>query len=329
MKRKEDINVKRFSIIMPCYNITNSENYIHYLAKQSFKNFELICINDCSTDSTLTVLESLSSSFSNLFDFKIIDLDSNVGPGEARNIGIANCQGEFIVFLDSDDYLSDNCLETINNVIALDNSIDCIIFDFQVCKGSTKRERFTFKKSGLIDLFDSFIFTPNGISGKCLKKEMLTNHNIKFLHLKRCEDYPFFRHVYLVSNKIYYIREPLYNYVMNDASLMHRNDLIDVNNATSAFDYLKTKTSDTKLLGIAFMKNCLYSNALAMLEKHVGHKVFKDRIRFLRNEYKDYCRLSNLKPYSFKIKIISVLALLNWYYVLKFAYTFYEKRVKI
>lgn len=311
---------------MPCYNISKSNNYISYLAKQSFKNFELICINDCSNDDTLSILKSYKKDLECLFDFKIIDLHSNVGPGKARNLGIAECEGEFIIFLDSDDYLSELTLKTINDVLLSDVSIDCVVFDYSICKNDKKYEQSTFKKSGFISLYEAFVFTSNGISGKCVRKSLVAQNDIKFLNLKRCEDYPFFRHIYLVSNKIYYLKEPFYNYVMNDNSLMHNSELINVDNAIAAFDYLTTKTDNNKLLGIAFAKNCLYSNVLSMMAKKNSHQDFKNRIIFLKTSYKNYCRVSNLKPYSLKVKIVSIFALLDWYWLLKWLYKRYEKR---
>ena len=92
----------RFSVIMPVYN---AENFLSETIRNFFFNsssdFELICINDSSTDNSLEILESYYNQFSN---FKVINLDKNTGVSNARNLGLDYASGEYILFLDSDDF---------------------------------------------------------------------------------------------------------------------------------------------------------------------------------------------------------------------------------
>jgi|APSaa5957512576_1039674.scaffolds.fasta_scaffold85731_1 teichuronic acid biosynthesis glycosyltransferase TuaG len=89
------------SIIMPAYN---SGEYIDEAIKsvlsQSYKNYELIIIDDCSRDSTFEILKYYSEKYNNIFYYKN---RVNRGPGSSRNIGIKKSTGEYIAFLDSDD----------------------------------------------------------------------------------------------------------------------------------------------------------------------------------------------------------------------------------
>ncbi|HBC5517211.1 TPA: glycosyltransferase family 2 protein, partial [Proteus mirabilis] len=95
------------SIIMPCFN---SEKYIseaiESVLKQTYSNFELIIIDDNSTDSTLKIINSFRDN-----RITIISFDENQGAGVARNKGIEVANGRFIAFLDSDDLWSKNKLE--------------------------------------------------------------------------------------------------------------------------------------------------------------------------------------------------------------------------
>ena len=92
---------KNVSIIIPCYNCaTYIKETLDSLAKQTYKDFEVICINDGSTDDTLQILESYAA-YSNL-DIKIIT-QKNGGVSKARNCGIEVANGKYISFLDSDD----------------------------------------------------------------------------------------------------------------------------------------------------------------------------------------------------------------------------------
>ncbi|KAB8030663.1 glycosyltransferase family 2 protein [Fluviispira multicolorata] len=97
------------SVIMPVYN---SEKFlkkaIDSVLNQSYKNFELIIINDCSPDSSDEIIKNIAYNEERI---RYIKLDKNVGPGKARNIGIEKAIGRYISFLDSDDYYLENRLE--------------------------------------------------------------------------------------------------------------------------------------------------------------------------------------------------------------------------
>lgn len=96
-----------FSVIMPVYNREKSVlKSINSVLNQSFKEFELILIDDCSTDNSYTILSNLKDK-----RIKLFRLDKNSGPGIARNAGIAKSQGKFISFLDSDDQFEPEFLQ--------------------------------------------------------------------------------------------------------------------------------------------------------------------------------------------------------------------------
>ena len=104
MEKVEAENIK-ISIIVPCYNV---EKYLpeclDSLLNQTFKYFEIICVNDGSNDSTLSILEKYSKKDSRI---KIIS-QKNKGLSGARNTGIDAAKGDYIAFLDSDDWVDNN-----------------------------------------------------------------------------------------------------------------------------------------------------------------------------------------------------------------------------
>ena len=95
---------KRFSIIISAYNIeAYIERAIKSVLEQTFKNFELIIVNDCSKDQTLEKIKKFTDE-----RITVINNERNVGLGAVRNIGIAKAKGEYIVHLDGDDALYEN-----------------------------------------------------------------------------------------------------------------------------------------------------------------------------------------------------------------------------
>ena len=112
---------------MPAYNAAPfiSES-IDSVLHQTYKNFELIIVNDCSTDNTSSILNY----YSDISRVVIINLETNSGVAEARNIGIKHASGRFISFLDSDDLWERNKLEYQVKLL-LENNEGCCHSDYQ------------------------------------------------------------------------------------------------------------------------------------------------------------------------------------------------------
>lgn len=104
-----------FSIIMPVYNV---EKYvaqaIESVLSQSHRDFELIIVNDCSPDNSLSICESYAEKDKRI---RIISLSQNGGLSNARNVGMQSMRGDYVLFLDSDDWWEPSLLETVSQVI--------------------------------------------------------------------------------------------------------------------------------------------------------------------------------------------------------------------
>ena len=104
-----DKNEISISIIIPCYN---QEKYIEEclqsILNQKFNNYEIICVNDGSTDNTLAIINQYKTKNSKV---KVISFDENKGTSQARKAGVLNSRGKYIMFVDPDDTLANNALE--------------------------------------------------------------------------------------------------------------------------------------------------------------------------------------------------------------------------
>ena len=122
------------SAVMPVYN---GERYLlntlESLVRQSYQNFEVICINDASTDRSSTIL----SEYAGKINLSIINLESNIGlvPYLIKNYGIPNLRGEYFTYLSQDDFLSDDCFEKAYHR-AQQSDADVVIPDFVFYKNS-------------------------------------------------------------------------------------------------------------------------------------------------------------------------------------------------
>lgn len=116
------------SIIIPVYNgESHISKCVSSILSQTYKDYEIIIVNDASTDSTLDIITKLS----NMSDkIRIISNTTNVGPDLSRKIGIKNANGEFILRIDSDDYLcGDNLITNVMSYFT-DDSVDIISFPY-------------------------------------------------------------------------------------------------------------------------------------------------------------------------------------------------------
>lgn len=114
------MSTPKVSVIMPVFNSAlYIKEAVDSILNQSFRDFELICINDCSKDESLSILQSYSDT-----RIVIIDLDVNKGVANARNIGIQKAKGEYIAFLDSDDKAYANRFEKQTEFLDSNPEID-------------------------------------------------------------------------------------------------------------------------------------------------------------------------------------------------------------
>ena len=124
----------KFSIIVPVFNTAKYlRECIDSVISQNYSNFELLLIDDGSTDTSIRICKDYQKKYPNIKCF----FQQHEGVSHSRNVGIENSNGDYIVFLDSDDYLlSSNFFSYLNKELN-DNSVDCFIGNFE-CKSMNK-----------------------------------------------------------------------------------------------------------------------------------------------------------------------------------------------
>ena len=119
--------IMKVSIIIPVYNIElYVERCINSIINQTCSNIEIIVVNDGSTDKSLEIISKFS------YDKRLIVINKkNSGLSDARNAGLEQCNGDYVMFVDGDDYLENNTIEILNNIITKDQSIDMVLFPYK------------------------------------------------------------------------------------------------------------------------------------------------------------------------------------------------------
>lgn len=208
----------KISIIIPIYNV---EKYLreclYSVINQTVKDIEIICINDGSSDNSLNIIEEFAEKDSRI---KIINQD-NHGIGYARNKGIEVSSADYIYFLDSDDYISNDFLEPMYNK-AIENNADIVFNDNIISfdernKNKTKQVIREKLDNGIYYIDSEFInkrYINPVVWSKLYKKSKITENNIYFPIGLISEDayfyyalLPFLKKAVQINNGTYYYRE--------------------------------------------------------------------------------------------------------------------------
>ena len=169
------------SVLVPCYNVEKFiEECLRSISDQTFTNFEVICINDGSTDATLEIIKC----FCNLDSrFRVVD-KPNSGYGDSMNIGLAQAKGDFIAIIESDDYIESTMFEDLLRH-AKKYNLDIVRSGFYYTYPDVERiEPFSYIQKHIVlkPLNNREIFyQPPAIWASIYRREFLEANNIKFL----------------------------------------------------------------------------------------------------------------------------------------------------
>lgn len=229
----------RFSIIIPVYNMEKTlEKCVESVLKQNFNDYEIILINDGSSDDSDELCDFYKNKRRNI---KVMH-KNNEGLSMARNDGMKIADGEYIVFLDSDDWIGSGMLNDLNRVIC-DKSPDAICYDFSVSDGI---HEFNKNKYQYIELTDTCISGEEALKRiwnfklqcyscmYCFKKSKL--EDIEFMPGVYFEDILFTHKAFSHFQKIYLLNKKYYIYYQNETGITHN---YSIKKAVDIFNHLE------------------------------------------------------------------------------------------
>lgn len=210
------------SIIIPTFNVEKYiKKCINSVLEQTYKSFEIILVDDCSTDRTLEIISSYSDPRIKVFINK-----ENKGPSYSRNRAIEKAKGDWIAFLDGDDWWDSNRLEILIKV-ANDSSADMISDDIFFTYSENQRpwgSEFQYKKIGeenVINLTPELLINNDLGIQPMIKREILQENKISFdERIKYGEDFKLYLECLVNVKKAVILKEPYYFYRMREGSLM-------------------------------------------------------------------------------------------------------------
>lgn len=207
------------SVIVPIYQV---EDYIEEclisLTNQTYQDIEIICINDCTLDNSITIVKEFCKKDSRI---RLVNHEENRGLGGARNTGIRSASGEYIMFIDSDDYTDKTMIEKLYQSLTSagsDAAVCGVMLTYSVNQTFSPHTAFHYDKLAseqIYNLDDSKdILTDMWPSAwnKLFKSSIIKTHNILFKERILYEDHTFFYEYFSYCHSFSYVNEPLYYY---------------------------------------------------------------------------------------------------------------------
>lgn len=254
------------SIIVPVYN---AERYlrpcIDSILAQSFPDFELLLVNDGSTDGSAAICDEYAGGDHRV---RAIHKQPNGGVSEARNTGLDEARGQWIAFIDADDWIDPDYLEAL--LKPDDADIRMCGFRFRYPDGKCEEEKnMTWTGDRYADL-SRFIQTQWTVIWGCLiSRQLIEKNALRFLSgITWCEDYHFMIRCIYLSRKVKTVDRILYNYRQNDSSICHNMPTNAQSDALAVYDdtirFLKKHQAYTPLRKALAYRSLRHTHVLAL-----------------------------------------------------------------
>ena len=324
----------KFSIVIPVYNV---EKYIERCIKsvlaQTFQDFELLIIDDGSTDHSLDIITKYQN------DNRIrVFSQKNSGTGTARNLGMNNASGEYCVFVDGDDYIDSTLLDMLNDALKF-NTYDAVLFngrrvdengkyicDFEMCG--------KFRGEILVSNHPEILILPTAPWNKVFSMKFIKESNVSFSEGISFEDTAFSRVLLSKAKKIYIDGGIYYNYVQRKTSAVNTScidkmmDIIPANkDLINAFRGERRKKYANEIEYIVVSTAITY---ILLLINSIDYNKVEQRIlcNFVMEYFPDF---DNNKYLSKRQKLMCKMAKRNefflFYVLFGFIYKLKRKRI--
>lgn len=267
-----------FSVIIPCYNSSNlMQRCLASLEEQTYVNFEVIFVDDCSTDNTYDFLQYFCERTK--LNTRLIRTENNGGPGKARERGILIAKGRYITFMDSDDWYEKSFLEAIDQKLSTDD-YDIILFDFYRNYKSGKKQHIqcTHFFNEKCSIKDYVAIAFDSLCALVVKSDIIKK--IELPSLYNSEDAAVVPLLISLSHKVTYIPASFYNYLYREQSLSTSQNKYIYQGFVDAFTFIYENVSaefieEKVYRGIHLV---LYGAIFKAVDAGVDRKVIKDII---------------------------------------------------
>lgn len=207
----------KVSVIVPVYNAEKYfEKCLNSLVNQTLKDIEIIVVNDGSTDNSEKILKKFLAKYKNIVYFK----KENSGQSDARNLGISHAKGDYLGFIDSDDYIALDMFEKLYNK-AISDDFDFVSCDVDYIYPNYDKTVDCLIKNDTDNMHSLLINIYPIVCNKIFKRDLFANKDVRFKKGVWYEDVEFIYRIIPFLKKVGVIHESLYYYVQHEGSVIH------------------------------------------------------------------------------------------------------------
>lgn len=307
--------MKKVSIIVPVYNAQNYLNKcLDSLVNQTLKDIEVILVNDGSTDESYDICMKYAEKYP---DKVLLISKENEGQAIARNIAIDKANGEYLMFVDSDDWIDkDMVFKMYDKAISCNADIVWCLMNY-VTNGQERLQTI----SNNDDDIKKYLLNNAGPCNKLIKKNIIVNNNLYFPKLKAYEDIAIVPIWALYAQNIGYLDEGLYYYLMRDGSTMkqvkYSKKMEDI---FFSLDYLYKKFNNDLYkseLEWLFIDHLLHAASLRFFKFANYEKNIHRIVNVIGEKFPDWKKNKYYKKQKLKYRLICYLFYKERYWLLK------------
>ena len=295
------------SIIIPVYNMEKRiEKCLQTVIEQTYQNLEIIIVNDGSTDNSLQLCRGFEK-----MDNRIHVIDQkNMGVSSARNTALDSISGNYVAFIDSDDYVSYNYIQMLYETLLKNNAdiVECGAIVVNEVNGTSDKIVPRFQLENNRDQIISSFYRNEGVNdylwNKLFKKELF--NGIRFSSFKCSEDFEILCHILQKSSRIASIDTPLYYYIRNNESIglssfsENKLDVIKARESIYQYYFSNGEKKWSYMIAVQILSQIitLYS------QLKVSDKEYKKYRNYLLKKFKEYYPAPLREKHSFKKHVL-------------------------
>lgn len=246
------------SVVTPAYNCEYYiEKYLKSLLSQTYSDIEIIIVNDGSTDGTEEIVKRYCEKDNRIKYYS----QENKGASSARNFGVEKANGDYLLFVDSDDYISEQLISKVVDKAEKDNADVVCFAHYKVYESEKIPFLFSWNCNewydGKFGLQKILRFEIKGyICDKLFRLKKWKNMKLTFEKNRYCEDWAPISYYMSQATRVSFVNEPLYYYVQHDSSAIHTSSLKVISDYDHAIKQIlgMTEMREQRMSDIAFFK---------------------------------------------------------------------------
>ncbi len=310
----------KVSVIVPVYNVEKFiDKCLNSIVNQTLKEIEIIVVNDGSPDNSQKIIDKYVKKYPEKVQSFIKE---NGGQGSARNLGIEKAKGEYISFVDSDDFVEKDMYKKLYNK-AKENNYDIVVCgNYNVSEDYQNKNIDAFINNYNTDL-ENIFFGKMAVWNKIYKRDILIKNKLEFKEKVWYEDLAFTLKAIMNSNTFAFIDEPLYDYLIREGSTMNNSNVQRNLEILDAFNdilsYIQHNKKEEYFSKIEFLAiDHIYISAIVrVLKAEADDKVKRETINklidYMNKKFPNYKNNKYINTLSKNRKIIYKLINIKMY----------------